>query len=101
MRLFIACNFSPEAIAQVEKAMTAARPKLPKASWLKPEALHLTVAFLGEQESQIIEALESPLVEHLAEIPAITARLTTPGFFPDHRRPRVGWLAVEPEDELL
>lgn len=100
MRLFIASNFSNAAIGAIEVAVARVKPRVPKASWLKPEAYHLTYAFLGEHPESVVEPLRAALERRLADASAVVARIGIPGFFPNEKRPRVGWLAVEPNDSL-
>lgn len=77
--------------------VTRMRPRLPAASWTKPESQHLTFAFLGEQPESLVEPLAQRLAPALAAIPRFEARLRSCGFFPHARRARVGWIGIEPE----
>ncbi len=97
MRLFIASSFPEDVLRDLNDRVSRLKPRLPAASWVRPESQHLTFAFLGEQPETLIDTLESRLAPALATIPRFETRLHTSGFFPNARRARVGWVGVEPE----
>jgi 2'-5' RNA ligase len=97
MRLFIASSF-PDAITRdLNDRVQRLRPRLPSASWVRPEAHHVTYAFLGEQSQALADAIAPKLRIALAEIPSFPATLSGSGFFPNARRARVGWVGLQPE----
>ncbi len=97
MRLFIATSF-PEAVTRhLSERVSAIKSKLPPASWVRPETQHLTFAFLGEQDESLIDKLAPAIESHLGGVGKFTAVLHGCGFFPNARRARVGWCALEPE----
>lgn len=97
MRLFIASTFPEDVLRELNERVTRLRPRLPAASWVRPESQHLTFAFLGEQPETLVDTLESRLTPALAAIPRFETHLHSCGFFPNPRRARVGWVGVEPE----
>ena len=96
MRLFIATSFPAAVMADLNGRVAALKPKLPPASWVRPEAQHLTFAFLGEREESIVAKLAPQLEETLRDIPRFEAVLRGSGLFPNPRRARVGWVGLEP-----
>ena len=95
MRLFIAATF-PEAILRtLNERVCNLKPKLPSASWVRPETQHLTFAFLGEQEEPIVEQIQ------IDGGTPFDASLHDCGFFPNRRHARVGWVGVEPADRFI
>lgn len=100
MRLFIASTFPEDALRELNDRVTRLRPRLPAASWVRPESQHLTFAFLGEQPESLIEPLAARLGPALAAIPRFETRLRGCGFFPNPRRARVGWIGIEPENRF-
>ena len=60
----------------------ALRHSLPAASWVRDGSLHLTFAFLGEQNSEAVPPLASALATRLNGTPAVSANLGGIGFFP-------------------
>jgi RNA 2',3'-cyclic 3'-phosphodiesterase len=100
MRLFIASTFPVEVLRDLNERVARLRPRLPAASWVREGAQHLTYAFLGDQPEQIVEQLHAPLTNALAAGTRFTARVRGCGFFPNSRRPRVGWAGLDPEAEF-
>jgi len=68
--------------------------------WVRPEALHLTLKFLGDVD----EAREPSLREALGQVGndarPVTLHIEGFGVFPDFRRPRVVWAGVAPDPGL-
>jgi len=100
VRLFIASPFPEEILRALNERLASVKPKLPPASWVRPETQHLTFSFLGEQEESLIEPLVAGLRVVLAPIAHFDAALQGCGFFPNARRARVGWVGVEPEERF-
>lgn len=100
MRLFLATNFPEPVIRDLNDRVTKLRPRLPAASWVRPESQHLTFAFLGEQHESLVGKLTPVLTGALASLPRFEATLTGCGFFPNPRRARVGWIGLEPEAQF-
>jgi len=94
MRLFIATTFPPEILRPLNECLDKLKPKLPSASWVRPETQHLTFAFLGEQDEAIIKRLQ-------IDGEAFDAFLRGCGFFPNHRHARVGWVGAEPQERFI
>lgn len=97
MRLFIATQFPAEVLADLNDRVLRLKPRLPPASWVRPESQHLTFAFLGEQPESLLATIAPPLTEQLATLPRFEARLRGCGFFPNSRHARVGWVGLVPE----
>ena len=101
MRLFIATSFPPEVLRDLNDRVAQLRPRLPAASWVRPETQHLTLAFLGEHKDAILDQLEAPLQSACAKIRAFDATITGCGFFPNPRHARVGWMGLDPEANFV
>jgi 2'-5' RNA ligase len=101
MRLFIATAFPVEVLRGVNERVAALKPRLPPASWVRPESQHLTFAFLGEHPESLVDTLAAPLANALASLSPFEARLHASGFFPNARHARVGWIGLEPEREFV
>lgn len=96
MRLFVALNLPDDVRARIntellEPLQAAARG----VRWVRPEMLHVTLAFLGERSD--VEAREaSRVVEELAHGRApLRVTLHGLGAFPSVARPRVVWLGLD------
>jgi RNA 2',3'-cyclic 3'-phosphodiesterase len=97
MRLFLASTFPADVLGALNERVAKLRPRLPAASWTRPESQHLTIAFLGEQPESLIDILSENLAPAVAGVPRFEAKLHSCGFFPNPRRARVGWIGLEPE----
>jgi 2'-5' RNA ligase len=100
MRLFVATRFPDAVIREANDRVSRVKSRLPPASWVKPEAQHLTFAFLGDQDEAIVDTLAPAIETTLESIKAFDARLKDCGFFPNPRHARVGWAGVTPEDNF-
>jgi RNA 2',3'-cyclic 3'-phosphodiesterase len=87
VRLFIAATIPVP--VRIDKSI------FPSASWVRPESQHLTFAFLGEQDSSVVERIA------IDPGPAFDATLRGCGFFPNRKQPRVGWIGVEPAARFI
>jgi len=67
-------------------------------NWVRPELLHLTLAFLGEAEKSRVEELSLRLNEAFRGVMAGGADIAGPGFFGSRKEPRVLWLGIRNDD---
>ncbi len=88
MRLFVAVDIPEKIRAALAAACTALKPAARDARWVRPESLHLTLKFIGEQPDVELDAIRAMLAA--AKTPA-SFRMGLYGlhFFPDKRHPRV------------
>lgn len=101
MRLFVAVDPGAEVVSGVERAIAALRPAAPGAKWVKAEALHLTLAFLGERDPGDVPGIGEALSRAAAGHGPIALRLRGGGVFGRPQRPRVLWAGCEGEVEAL
>lgn len=99
MRLFAGWPLALEHKAVLETRITPLRAALPAASWARPEALHLTLLFLGETDPGRLPALIEGL-DRLSGRAAIPVEISGAGFFPDRKRPRIAWIGLEPSGPI-
>lgn len=92
MRLFVAVEL-PEAVHEViGRGLGVLRRDLPPSRWVRREAMHVTLKFLGEQPEALVGELEQRFAPRLAVLAPVAVSLGGGGFFPHPRRPRVAWL---------
>ena len=65
--------------------------------WVRDEALHATVKFLGSVATEILDDMRDALGSALASVPAFEARVAGIGAFPTLKRPRVLWVGLHAE----
>jgi len=68
--------------------------------WVRPEALHVTLRFLGDIEPARVAPLVERVGRAVAPLVPFELALGAPGLFPGGRRPRVVAFEVEPADRL-
>jgi RNA 2',3'-cyclic 3'-phosphodiesterase len=98
VRLFIATTFPRDVLADVNDRIARVKARLAAASWVRPEAQHLTFAFLGERPDALVDKLAPLVEERLADAKKFDARLSGSGFFPNPRHARVAWIGVTPPE---
>ena len=92
VRAFLALEIAPGVKAALAAGREALRAELPRARWVRPESQHLTLKFLGETPSAVLQALAADLAPRVAGLRPVSVRLHGSGFFPSPARPRVAWL---------
>jgi len=100
VRTFLAFEVPAELRRRIDSRLRPQRDRLPRARWVEPEAMHLTLVFLGEVEESAISQLQAELTGVFAAEAPVGARLGSIGAFPEGKPPRVIWLAVELSRDL-
>jgi len=98
MRLFVGIDIDPAIRERIERFMDGVRGFAPDARWVRPESLHLTLKFIGEQSEAKVEEIKSALAGIKAQPMDITFHGY--GFFPTSKSARVFWIGVEAGPEL-
>ena len=94
-RLFVAVEL-PDAVRDAIHAAAAPwRRSLAGFRFSEPEALHLTVAFLGHVDAGDVEAIELDVASAAAELAPIPTALTRFGSFPERGKARVLWIGLD------
>ena len=93
MRLFFCVPLPQEAKDRAARALAPARGAAAELSWTKPEHMHLTLAFLGEQPPEALERMYAA-AEPCGGLKPFEATLAGAGAFPNARRARVLWLGI-------
>ncbi|HVF66320.1 MAG TPA: RNA 2',3'-cyclic phosphodiesterase [Pyrinomonadaceae bacterium] len=96
LRVFCAVELPDELRTRVAERLRRLRAEFPdvRASWEKPEKLHVTLKFLGDVEPARVEDLSGAAARAAACIEPFELTIDTPGTFPPHGQPRVLWLAI-------
>lgn len=88
MRLFVAIDIPEEIRASLAEACAQLKPSAPDARWVRPESLHLTLKFIGEQPEEKVAAIRDALAATRKPVP-FQLGLYGLHFFPGPRHPRV------------
>jgi 2'-5' RNA ligase len=103
MRLFIAILLDEvirERIAAVQQALQTCLIEHP-IRWVKPENLHITLHFLGEQNPDRLWAIQTAMEESAQAHRAFEIRFGGLGAFPKWRHPSVLWIGAKTEEDHL
>ena len=95
MRLFVAVEMPEDVREVIAAGLGQLRRDQPPARWVRPEQMHFTLKFLGEQPDTFPDSLDRVMPTALAALPRVVVRLTGGGFFPNGLRPRVAWAGGE------
>jgi len=100
-RCFIAVRMSEEVRASVEALLVRLKGAGADVKWVKPDALHLTLKFLGEIPSERVEVVKTVLREVASGHGRFELRVSDIGGFPSVRNPRVIWAGISSASELV
>jgi 2'-5' RNA ligase len=101
MRLFIAVDLGHGVREAVARKLDELHGLAPRARWLKPDALHVTLSFLGEVAEERLAPLRTLVTEVAARHPAFTLGAAGGGAFGSPKRPKVLWVGLSGELERL
>ena len=102
IRAFIAVelpDIAKNALSQIQDRLKAGRH--PYIKWVSPEGIHLTLKFLGNIDSCKATPVAEAITQAARGIPPLRLELGETGAFPNARRPRVIWVAVKGDVEML
>ena len=98
MRIFIGIDLVPEVRARIARFLEGVQGFAPDARWVRPESLHITLKFIGEQTPDQVEAIAARL--RRVEGSAFEVRSGGYGFFPTAKAPRVFWIGIHDGPQL-
>jgi len=95
MRLFVALEIPRSLRDELERRSISAGRAQPKARWVRPEGMHLTLSFLGDTDPGYLPDLHRELAVAFASEPPIDLRIGEVGAFPPRGRVRTLWAGIE------
>jgi RNA 2',3'-cyclic 3'-phosphodiesterase len=93
MRLFVALDLEDNIRSRIARFLDGVRGFAPQARWARPESLHVTLKFIGEQPEAQVDEIKRELAG--IEADHFDVNLCGYGFFPDTRVPRVFWIGID------
>jgi RNA 2',3'-cyclic 3'-phosphodiesterase len=98
MRLFIALDIDDAIRERISRFVEGVQGFAPDARWVKPESLHVTLKFIGEQP----EAAAGQIKQILRSVSADPTEIHFRGygFFPNAKSARVFWIGMEAGPQL-
>lgn len=99
MRLFVALEIPRTVRDNLAILIDELRKIGPKARWLRPETIHVTLKFIGEAPSERLPEIRSTLA-NVRSGGAVELRFRGLGTFPNAKRPAVLWAGIEASPNL-
>jgi 2'-5' RNA ligase len=93
MRLFVALDIDHDIRGRIARFLEGVHGFAPEARWVRPESLHVTLKFIGEQSEDEARRIKGALEAIAAD--AFEMNFRGYGFFPSARAPRVFWTGIE------
>ena len=103
VRAFIAIDLGVELRSLLAQVGQEIGRRVPAGAvrWVRPEAMHLTLVFLGDTPQEKLNAVQAAMQAAAAHCAPLTFTAEGIGCFPNARRPRVIWVGVkEPAGQL-
>jgi 2'-5' RNA ligase len=101
IRTFIAIELPEKIIYTIKKVQEEIKSYGLKIRWVRPENIHLTLKFLGDTKAADTENVARAVSESVTDYPPISLAVKGIGVFPGIKRPRVIWLGVSNQLDVL
>jgi 2'-5' RNA ligase len=98
MRIFIGIDLEPEVRERISRFLEGVGNFAPDARWVRPESLHITLKFIGEQTPERVEAIAKRL--RRVKGGGFEIRAGGYGFFPTAKAARVFWIGIHAGPQL-
>jgi len=99
MRIFTGIDLNDEIRGKITRFLDGVRGFVPDVRWVRPESLHVTLKFIGEQKPEQLTAITERL--QLVNGKRAEIRFAGYGFFPTAKAPRVFWIGIQAGPELV
>jgi 2'-5' RNA ligase len=101
IRTFIAIELPEKIIYTIRKVQEEIKSYGLKIRWVRPENIHLTLKFLGDIQAADTENVARAVSESATGYPPISLAVKGIGVFPGIKKPRVLWLGISKQLDLL
>jgi 2'-5' RNA ligase len=101
IRTFIAVELSPAIILEIAKLQKEFTKSGLDVKWVKPENVHLTLKFLGDISTPATKMVGYAMVRAIKHQKPFSLDLNGMGCFPHIRRPRVIWIGISGQTDIL
>ena len=102
IRSFLAIELPPEVLSEIagiqERLKNAIRGYI---SWVRPAGIHLTLKFFGNISESDIQNISQVAQNTIVNVRPFTLNVRRVGAFPDVNRPRVLWLGMDGDVDVL
>lgn len=94
IRSFVALELPLELKFKLKDFLDELKKTAPKVKWVKSESIHITLKFLGNQPTEIIDKTMMQLMNVPKSITPFSLTTNNFGAFPGSKHPRVFWLGL-------
>jgi 2'-5' RNA ligase len=94
LRTFLAVEVGPNVAGSAQKLVNRLKATTAKVSWIRPQQMHLTLAFLGDLRDREIPGLLQAVNAAVRPLAAFDILCRGLGVFPSLDNPRTIWLGV-------
>jgi 2'-5' RNA ligase len=94
IRSFIAIDLSQNSRRQIETVVRELRKSDAQVGWVRVEAIHLTLKFLGNVDPELIERIKPALAREASKTGPIRLEAAGCGAFPGVKSPRIIWVGL-------
>lgn len=101
IRTFIAAVLPVSVRNELGRVQAELKKERFKFRWVKPERIHLTLAFLGEVDKGRLAAVSDAMANGLRFCSPLQLKTNGLGVFPTIKRPRVFWAGIGEEVDRL
>ncbi|MGH9391835.1 MAG: RNA 2',3'-cyclic phosphodiesterase [Vicinamibacteria bacterium] len=101
IRTFIAVDLLEEIRRRMASVIERLRSRAEGVRWIKPEAVHLTLKFLGDVSPEKIGKIGEALAPKLRRVEPFEARVARIGCFPSADRARIVWIGIDEPTGIL
>jgi len=101
MRSFVAVNLPDTIKDEIGEIIDRLRNAGPKARWVPPQNLHITMKFLDEIGEEQVGPIMGAITLAKDAVEPFDLKLSGFGFFPNENRARVFWIGIEDGFEPL
>jgi 2'-5' RNA ligase len=102
IRTFIAIELPQDVKAILSRLQTAlGEDKDTSVKWVNPQSIHLTLKFLGNVDTEAIPQITNAMAKSVKIAKSFSLQLSEIGAFPNTRSPRVVWVGLKGDTEIL
>ena len=101
IRSFLAIELPKPILRKIEEVQGDLRLTHADVRWVNPEKIHLTLKFFGNIEESRIDSIFKSIEEPIRNTLPFSIKVRGVGAFPQMRNPRVIWMGLVEEGEVL
>ena len=101
LRAFIAISLPEPVLQGIVTAQETLKRSGLKIRWVRKEGIHLTLKFLGDIDRDSVEKISEAMERATGSFSPFTLWADGIGVFPNLRRPRVAWVGLSGDIEIL